>query len=204
MNIAIALNGSNSINLNLLSDQLNIDNWIASDGGYNTLQRYNIIPEIVIGDMDSINNVEEVEQVVYPSNKDASDGYLALKYCLEHYKEVEHIYIVGVIDDKRLEHFWNNIISLFDNKVVIITNNNLICYTDKDIKLEYIVNCDYISLFSLTDVSNLSIIGAKYEVNKQNYQANRFLGLSNEFVDEQPITVSLDSGQLVIFYSFKE
>lgn len=204
MNIAIALNGSNSINLNLLSEQLNIDNWIAGDGGYNKLQRYNIIPKIVIGDMDSINNVEEVEQVVYPSNKDVSDGYLALKYCLEHYKEVEHIYIVGVIDDKRLEHFWNNIISLFDNKVVIITNNNLICYTDKDIKLEYIVNCDYISLFSLTDVSNLSIIGAKYEVNKQNYQANRFLGLSNEFVDEQPITVSLDSGQLVIFYSFKE
>lgn len=204
MNVAIALNGSNNLNLKLLSDQLNINHWVASDGGYNTLETYHIKPDIVIGDMDSINNMQAVESIIYPANKDVSDGYLALKYCLDNYQDIDHIYIIGVIDDRRLEHFWNNIISLFDNKVVIITDNNIICYTDKDIKLDYLANCDYISMFSLTDISNLSINGAKYEVKHQDYQANRFLGLSNEFVNKQSINVTLDSGQLVIFYSFKE
>lgn len=205
MNVAIALNGENNIDLKKITEELNITHWIASDGGYRHLLAYDIIPDIIIGDFDSYSNQPiEIETKQFSSTKDVSDGTLTLEYCLEQYTEVENIYIIGALASARLEHFYNNLISLAHPKVVLLFDHNLVCYTEKSCQLPPLKNCDYISLFSLCDLSELTIEDAKYNVNKQSYHANECFGLSNEFVNNNPIKLTFKHGMLMIFYSFKE
>jgi thiamine pyrophosphokinase len=66
------------------------DHLVAADGGANHLMRMGILPEIVIGDLDSIDEEKmyeitsaEVGIQQYPEDKDETDIELALRYAVE-------------------------------------------------------------------------------------------------------------------------
>lgn len=50
---------------------------IAADGGFDTLKRVGIAPDLLIGDMDSIESDCGVEKIVFPVRKDYTDTFLA-------------------------------------------------------------------------------------------------------------------------------
>lgn len=53
---------------------------IAADGGYDTLKKLGITPDLLLGDMDSISTPQdEVEKIVYPVRKDETDTFLAYR-----------------------------------------------------------------------------------------------------------------------------
>ena len=57
---------------------------IAADGGYSTLKKLNIKPDLVVGDFDSLGNVPENEHIIkHPVKKDDTDTLLAVKIGLE-------------------------------------------------------------------------------------------------------------------------
>ncbi len=62
---------------------------IAADGGFNHCRRWNVIPHIVVGDMDSVNSLEltapgygEIEFHRFPERKDETDLHLALQVAI--------------------------------------------------------------------------------------------------------------------------
>ena len=56
------------------------DLLIAADGGYDTLKKLGIEPDLLLGDMDSLTEVPEgIEKLVYPIRKDETDTYLAYR-----------------------------------------------------------------------------------------------------------------------------
>jgi len=65
------------------------DLLIAADGGAKYFVDIGLIPQVIIGDMDSVNddmwkNNRGIEHIRYPEAKDKSDAELAVEYALEH------------------------------------------------------------------------------------------------------------------------
>ena len=94
------------------------DYLIAADGGANHLLRMGILPEIVIGDLDSIDEEKMYELTAaevgieqYPEDKDENDFELALRYALE--LGPSAILIVGALGG-RLDHTLANLSLLTD------------------------------------------------------------------------------------------
>lgn len=61
---------------------------IAVDGGYRFYQRAGIVPDLLLGDFDSLKAVPKnvnprTEVLAFPVDKDRTDTHLALEYCLE-------------------------------------------------------------------------------------------------------------------------
>jgi len=82
---SIIVNGGTKGTLLITGDYI-----IAVDGGANELRRRGIIPNVIIGDMDSISQStlnyfkdKGVKVVTYPHEKDETDLELALVYAFE-------------------------------------------------------------------------------------------------------------------------
>ncbi len=62
---------------------------VAVDGGYRFFARSGLVPDLLIGDFDSLKRIPKdispkTEVLTYPVDKDMTDTHLALEYCLEH------------------------------------------------------------------------------------------------------------------------
>ena len=94
------------------------DYLIAADGGANYLMKMGILPEIVIGDLDSIDEdtlfeltTAEVDIEQYSEDKDETDIELALRYAVE--LRPSSILIVGALGG-RLDQTLANLSILTD------------------------------------------------------------------------------------------
>lgn len=85
------------------------DTVICADGGYNHLVRIGRLPDVIIGDMDSIHEEyrAECQHLVHPRRKDETDAQLALDYALE--KGFRKIIFLGALGGKRVEHALANV-----------------------------------------------------------------------------------------------
>lgn len=83
---------------------------IAADAGYRLCQSLGIIPDLVLGDFDSMPEPEGIAVRRVPVEKDDTDTMLALKTGLE--AECDAFYLYGFTGGKRLDHTLANLQSL--------------------------------------------------------------------------------------------
>ncbi len=202
-NVGICLNGKNTLDLQKLSVFLNINNWIAVDGGYHHLSKYNIIPDVFVGDNDSnkLNIDKNVYKILLNQDKDVSDGEYALNYVINNY-EYNYIFIIAIIDDTRLEHFIYTLFKFNKKRVVLLTKNNIFFYVNNSCSIKYLPNCDYVSFLALKQCLDLSINNCLYPINHQNVD-KMYMSLSNEFLPNKDIQITFLKGQLLVIYSIK-
>lgn len=72
-----------------LPENLDCDFLICADGGYDYLIEKNIKPDVLLGDMDSVRSVVDMDIIKYDSEKNETDGELCLNYLLDRgYKDI--------------------------------------------------------------------------------------------------------------------
>ena len=208
MKMVIVAGGSPPSKKLLLTELTAKSLLIAADGGANCLDKYQITPDYIIGDLDSISEIalnnatkKQVNIERHLRDKDTSDARLALAKALEF--DPTQIIILGCLGGKRVDHLYNSF-GLLDLcltkkiKAAIKDDFQTIVLSAHSLK---ILNCKP-STFSLqsygSQVTNLSISGGKYLLH--NYQLNPGdpLTLSNEFT-KKPVTINFDDGKLLIF-----
>ena len=87
------------------------DYVIAADAGYNYCRENNIIPDLVLGDFDSLGEKPKHEHLLeLPVEEDDTDAMYALKLGLE--KGYRRFYIYGGLGGKRPDHSIANLQSL--------------------------------------------------------------------------------------------
>lgn len=160
-----------------------------------------IIPDISIGDFDSVNEIE-FEKIKNNSKKliqlnkikDSSDTHEAINL-VSNYDE---IHIFGGIKGKRIEHLFSNLIDLINYPNVSIMDEDSLIETIND--NNYIVkeNYKFVSLYAVED-SVIDLTGFKYELNNYLLKRNDPLCLSNEIINNPKI--NLKKGKLLIIYS---
>lgn len=180
---------------------------IAADGGADFLLNQDIIPQVLIGDFDSIsdnslgelNNKTKILQ--FPKEKDKTDSELALDYCIdEHYDSVTMVNAVN----GRLEHSLANIF-LIEN---FVKKGLSLYFINKDSEIFVIQGSGEIELSSRKDseisliplteqVKVESITGFKYPLQNETLFRAHARGISN-VAESEKLSVKTLTGILLI------
>lgn len=107
-------------NLKQLPDFTSDDLIIAADGGARHCFKWGITPHYVIGDMDSLNqlelqNLDEAGAVLisYPADKDYTDLELSISFAIQ--KDCQEIVIYGALGERWDQTFANLLLPIKDN-----------------------------------------------------------------------------------------
>lgn len=174
---------------------------ICADGGYDHAKEHGIVPDILLGDLDSIKDKPEIKTIVFPAEKDETDSEIALKFAIDN--GYSHIVMTGVTGT-RLDHTLNNIFLLktakeLGAKAVIADDNNEIYYVDGQIEL-FGAAGGFFSVIPISEEICVSIENAKYELFKTRISLGESRGISNEFLDGKCV-ITVESGAALVIKS---
>ncbi|MEK6264359.1 MAG: thiamine diphosphokinase [Clostridium sp.] len=182
---------------------------IAADSGANCLYEYNILPNLLLGDFDSIDRkvLDYFEKNncsidIYPTEKDFTDTEIAVRKAIS--MKPSEIVLLGCTGS-RVDHLLGNIGMLkicLENGVnaYIVDENNDIRLSNATISLNGVVG----QIFSVQaygdEVIGLTIEGAKYPLNNYNLKIGESVTISNEFVSTV-VKLKFKVGTLMIILS---
>ncbi|HCX62982.1 thiamine diphosphokinase [Sedimentibacter sp.] len=190
-------------------ENLNIDYVICADGGLEKVKRLGLIPNLILGDFDSVNQsvLEDykslnIETVTFPSEKDYTDMELAISHAVK--VGFKDIILVGA-SGTRLDHTVANMLLIEkyhkkDINIRIIDNNNFIQIITDSMIIPFRKNY-YVSLIPLSEnIEGLTLEGFKYPLNNINVERGSTLCISNE-VSEDVGLIKLNKGSAFVFIS---
>lgn len=204
MQTLIFLNGTISeikIAKNLFKDKHYI---IAADGGANFLKKINLIPDLIIGDLDSISkktllffeknsvNIHKIKE------QETTDFEKSLMYCKKN--KLNNIIVFGAAS-KRSDHTLNNLSILKryykSLNIKLIADEFEIFFIKNKIKFKYRVN-EIVSLLALPKANNICTKGLMYPLSNESLTFGVREGTLNKSVTEN-ISIIFKSGSLLLF-----
>ncbi|MBE6748709.1 MAG: thiamine diphosphokinase [Ruminococcaceae bacterium] len=179
---------------------------IAADGGYSTLKKLNIKPDLVVGDFDSLGSVPDSESIVkHPVKKDDTDTLLAIKIGFQ--KGYKKFIIYGAIGG-RLDHT----VATIQSATYVAQNGGIAYICDDNHTVTAIKNSGikfkktakgYISVFALSGIAKgVTINGLLYPLDNAEISPDFPLGVSNEFLGKES-EISVTDGILTIVFEGK-
>lgn len=182
--------------------------WIAVDRGFDHLVNQGIVPDIVIGDFDSISGstgevIKDHVHMQFPAEKDETDLELALTYAIE--QNPESVIIYGATGG-RLDHELINIQLLKkglnrSTEMYIVDRRNKLSLKAPGNYEIFQSNYRYISFLSLYEkVENLSLQFFKYPLNQATLYHGSSLCVSNQLISNKG-TYSFSRGILMVIES---
>lgn len=195
--------------LNLLESLVDENDFIiCADGGLDYLRRIGKIPNLAIGDFDSISKEgldfirdKKIPIEKFPKMKDETDTELAIISLIN--RGINDITLIGVTGS-RMDHTIGNVFLLRDLKMKgingkIVDDNNTIYFENDFLKLEQ--TDDYVSILPLTrEGADISLTGFLYPLDKKHIKFGATIGISNEIKDEFG-TIEVHKGELLVFIS---
>jgi len=202
-NYLISIGGNSTSNI--LSIESNFDEIIAVDSGVEHLFKLSLDPNTLIGDLDSISekSLDKVKKngvdiIAFNSNKDQTDFELALNYLEGVDKSI--IYIIGG-ESGEIDHLLSIFLfipskSSFEN-IIWLYGNKRIIFRQK-LKLN-VKKMSKFSIIPLSNLSNLSIDGAEWNLENKNIQFGETTTLRN-IAKKEVLNVSCDEGVFAFIY----
>lgn len=186
------------------------DHLICADGGATHLNNIGVLPDIMIGDFDSIKSEElyfykenGVEIISHPADKNATDMHLAVSLAIERgFTQIEIFGGTGF----RIDHMMANIFLLeymkkngADGK--IIDENNILMIANHPKTIIKAFKNQIISLVALSDeVTGITLKGLKYPLKNATLTRCDSLGISNIMLHRE-VEIFKESGELLIILS---
>ncbi len=195
----------------IIIENIHYDCVICADGGLDKAKAYGIVPDIIIGDFDSVNlsvlkhyEMLNIPVEKFPSEKDSTDMELAVEFAIS--KGYNNIVLSGATGS-RLDHTIGNIMLMercykIGVIITIIDNNNemKIISDNTDLFIDYKEGY-YISIIPITDfIFGLNLEGFKYNLNNVNVQRGSTLCISNKITDKKG-KITLNQGTAIVFIS---
>ena len=174
--------------------KLDYQRLYAADGGANILKEVDVLPDVIVGDLDSISSDSKAYYVdkgvrleTFPREKDFSDTELALDYLLK--EGQKEVIVLGALGGRADHHLANTfLLPAFGRRGMnlhLLDEFNLISYIKRG---EYVipqVENAYLSFFALGESGlSLSLEGVKYPLTKKQLSLGSSLCLSNRFTED--------------------
>lgn len=184
----------------------NADHVIAADGGAVHLYHMGMVPDIIIGDLDSIpENIllffkeKQVQIVKHPPHKDQTDMQLCIEYAIAN--GCCFLDILGATSS-RLDHTLANIFLLRPlaehNIPAAITDNRNDIHLVTDTWTFEGCPGDLLSVIPVSDrVTGLTLEGLEYPLTDKELTLGSPLGISNVF-SRQKARITLKSGAVLV------
>ncbi|MFA4917399.1 MAG: thiamine diphosphokinase [Syntrophales bacterium] len=184
---------------------------ICADGGARHLQSLGLIPDAIIGDMDSLSSDDEkyFEElgsriIRYPGKKDETDTQLALEYALE--MNPEEVWVFGALGG-RIDHTLANISLLVlgakrNIKIKLIDEWCEVSVVTGPIVIEGEAG-QTVSILPLSSVvTGINLEGFEYPIKDGTMEIGKPYGVSNRLIGNRGV-ISIDSGYLLVVRYFK-
>ncbi len=185
------------------------DLLIAADGGAGWLERIGRRPDLLVGDLDSVDpeTAERLagsgtEVIRHPVEKDASDTELALEVAFE--RGADEVLLLGVLGGRRIDHELANLLLLADadlasKDVRIVRGGTTVRVLAGPGALPLVAGPGAaVTLLPLAgDAHGVTTRGLRYPLRAETLRVGRSRGLSNEVV-EAPASVRLEAGSLLV------
>lgn len=197
--------------MQLLQNNYNFNNnhlIISADGAVKNCLKLKILPDIIIGDMDSINLNDKkilkdlnhkINYIKFPHDKNESDTQLALDYALEN--DIKNVILTGALG-KRIDHTVGNIFNIASEKfknldIKIIDENFEISVLRQSGEIKG-TKGSIISIFSLSPYTYfINTEGLKYKLKEEKLFFSPVRGLSNIFEDDKAV-INIKEGCLLL------
>jgi thiamine pyrophosphokinase len=179
---------------------------ICCDGGARNFQYLGIKPDVIIGDMDSIDPAQlasysdqGIKIIKYSANKDFTDTELALDYALD--LNPDAIFIWGALGG-RVDHTLANVFLLCKGQEKGINTYLIDEYGEAfvlDKKAVFINEAGKtVSLLALSPrVTGITLKGFLYSLEKSTLKMGETRGVSN-IINEDRASISVRSGKLLV------
>ena len=147
--------------------KIGFETLICADGGANTALRYEIVPEYIIGDLDSIkpetyDYYYDKCEIIQTKRQNDTDVEKCLKFVIKH-KYAEAILLGGTGD--RLDHSFCNlgIVLKYSDKISakVIHEKSLLSVYEGNVKLKTIPG-ETISIYGFDEKTKIKSYGLKY------------------------------------------
>ncbi|KUO65774.1 MAG: thiamine pyrophosphokinase [Gracilibacter sp. BRH_c7a] len=188
------------------------DLLICADGGANLAISSGVLPDILLGDLDSITqeNLKKCQDVnvqikKFPSQKDQTDLELAIEYAqayLESYGTPNDEILLYAAGGKRLDHLQGNIALMLGFaqkgrriKMIDKTYDAWIMLASEEIVRGHVDQ--EISLIALSEEAQVSSQGLFYKLDNLTLSQNATRGISNVFTQEE-VQIKIFHGNLLI------
>ncbi len=182
------------------------DRVICADGGTRHLRRVGVLPDLVIGDFDSLSENDKrclaknrITMIKHPTDKDAGDTELAARWAMEN--QATQIILMGVTGT-RLDHTLANItllktISDRGIRCCILDDTNEIHLVTEQIELRGEPG-ELVSVIPMTEeASGVTLTGLFYPLEDATLTLGSSLGISNRFIGNKAV-ISVKRGILVV------
>ena len=177
---------------------------ICADGGLEHCKKCGLVPDIIIGDMDSYEGLlDESKLIKHPVEKDDTDTSLCIKHAID--KGYMNIEIFGAVGG-RIDHTLANLQMLLfakENGANCVLNDSLqtVFLLQNETKKLCVEKGTTVSIFSATVKSNnITLKGLKYPLENASLSNNFPLGISN-IATEDEIQITVDDGILLVIIS---
>lgn len=188
------------------------DYVIAVDGGFSYCQMLGILPNLIVGDFDSVSDkdLEQIEQIEccapervrrFVPEKDDTDTIAAVKIGLE--KGYRKFFLYGALGG-RLDHTIANIQTLLYIKnreaTGYIMSHDSLLTVIRDEEIHFHRGMEgRMSLFCLGEhASGVSISGMKYPLQNATLTNDFPIGISNEFLAQEEGYIGVENGALFV------
>ena len=190
---------------------------IAIDGGARKAERLGLVPDVLVGDGDSLApaDIERLRatgceiQLCSP-DKDESDTELALREACA--RGATEIVVLGAFGGERIEHLLANVallaLPMLDGRTVLLANGTstmrLLGQRSGSARLEVQGAAgDYVSLLPLDDVvEGIATDGLRYPLRGEPLRLGPARGLSNELVGTSA-RISVERGRLIVVHTVR-
>jgi thiamine pyrophosphokinase len=185
------------------------DYVVAADGGAFALERWKLLPHLIVGDMDSLGEAgverfakQGIPVAKFPAAKDESDLELAVAQAIA--AGATEVVVLGALGGDRLDHETANLLLLadpsYDGVRIEVRRGTL--------RIRAVRGGGSLSLGPLEaivtllpvngDAEGVTTEGLRYPLRDETLRFGRARGLSNE-VDALPATVTVRKGSLLVF-----
>ncbi len=181
---------------------------IAADGGFNHCRQWNVMPHIIVGDMDSVNPTDltasgygKIEIHRFPARKDETDLHLALQVAID--RSADEIVILGALGAR-----WD---MTFSNVFILLAP--FLCGVDvRILESQYELVCLHghqkinfqgkpgstVSLVPLAGpVTGVTLGGFEFPLENETLPVGTTRGVSNLFRDEN-VEIKIQGGHLLV------
>ena len=202
--LVIVANGefpTHSIPLQILNEATSI---LACDGAANTLVEKGYIPDIIIGDLDSLSDENKTKynnRIILEENQSQNDLRKAINYSIKN--NINTISVLGA-SGKREDHMIGNIFSLLDYKdinIKIYTDTGIFSCIHKDQNIESFKG-QQVSVFTEDTSIKVTSNNLKYNFNN-NTVSNIYIGTLNESLYDF-FELKISHGSVLIFQTYKD
>lgn len=177
--------------------------YIAADSGLETAEKFNIVPNVIIGDFDSVDSelLTCYKNIIkYPAEKDDTDSMLCVKYALG--LGYQSILIIGGIGG-RIDHTLANLsllkyIHKHGARGIITDGFNRIFYL-KNGGMTVCRNSKYISIIPISEeLRGVTLKGFKYTLENAVVKFDEPYTISNEIPGNESCEIIITDGEAYI------